>query len=78
MTQDRLKQAFVEALGIPATTDFESLSYRSIAEWDSVAHMQLVAAIESRFDVMLDTDEVIGMSSFARAREILAKHGIAA
>ena len=45
--------------------------------WDSVGHMALVAAIERAFDIMMETDDVIGLSSFARAKEILSKHGIA-
>jgi acyl carrier protein len=76
MSQARLRQAFADALGIPAGTDFEALAYRSIPEWNSVAHMQLVAEIETAFDLMLETDEVIGMSSYQKAKEILAAHGI--
>lgn len=73
----KLQQAFIEALGIDGdSTDWTHLKYRGIPEWDSVAHMQLVAEIEDAFDIMLDTDDVIGMSSFSRAREILAKYGL--
>ncbi len=73
--QSRLKKVFATALGV-ALDDFESLEYRGIQEWDSVAHMVLVGQLEAEFDVMLDTDEVIGMSSFKKAREILAGHGV--
>lgn len=72
----RLEKAFAEGLGISKRTDFEHLEYRGIEEWDSVAHMQLVSEIEDEFDLMLDTDDVIDMSSFRRAREILGKYGI--
>ena len=74
--QEKLKSVFAEVLDIPLSVDFEQLSYRSIPEWDSVAHMQLVAALETAFDVMLETNDVIGMSSFGKAREILAKYGV--
>lgn len=72
----RLKSAFADALAIGSDIDVETLTYGSIAEWDSVAHVQLINAIEKEFDVMLDTDEVLSMSSFARAKEILSLHGI--
>ncbi len=39
-------------------------------------HMQLVGEIEDTFDIMLDTDDVIGMSSYPVARQILAKYGV--
>ena len=73
---DRLTRAFIEGLGISAETDVVKLEYRGIDEWDSVAHMQLITEIETAFDIMLDTEDVIGMSSFTRAREILRKYGI--
>lgn len=72
----RLKDAFVDALAIGPDSGVETLTYGSIAEWDSVAHVQLINAIEKEFDVMLDTDEVLSMSSFTRAKEILSTHGI--
>ena len=76
-SEAQLKAAFVEALGLPAEIDVATTAYRITRQWDSVAHMQLVAAIELAFDLMLDTDDVIGMSSYERAREIVRKHGVA-
>jgi acyl carrier protein len=55
----------------------DDLEYNSIPEWDSVAHMALVAAIEDAYDIMLDTDEIIAMSSVGQIREILKKHDVA-
>jgi acyl carrier protein len=41
-----------------------------------VAHMALVVELESEFDVMLDTDDILAMSSVAKAREILGRLGV--
>jgi acyl carrier protein len=73
---ETLIQAFASALCLPASRDLESAEYRRIAQWDSLAHMRLVAEIEKTFDIMLDTEDVIGMSSFRKALDILAKHGV--
>jgi acyl carrier protein len=73
---DRLKEAFVTALGLPAGYDVIGLEYRSIVEWDSLAHLSLVTTIEMTFDVMLDVDDVLGLRSFAACREILKSHGV--
>ncbi len=73
---DRLRVAFRTALGLPEDYDVDALEYRGIDKWDSLAHMALVAEIEDAFDVMIDTDEVIDMSSFAKAQEILGKHDV--
>ena len=74
----RLRNAFTSALGIPASTDFESLTFQGIPEWDSVAHLQLIAAIEKEFDIMIDTDDVLDLSSFNKAKTILAKYDVKA
>ena len=77
MTSDeRLRQAFAGGLGIDAARVNDSLAYNSIREWDSVAHMALIAELERAFDVMLDTDDVIDLSSVGKAKEILAKYQV--
>ncbi len=54
----------------------EGLTYQSIAAWDSVGHMGLIASIEDTFDVMLDTDDIIEFSSFSKGIEILKKYDV--
>lgn len=73
---EKLKAIFVEALGIDESLVTDDLTYNTIEEWDSIAHMSLVAEIDDQFDIMLDTDDVLDMSSFAKAKEILAKYDI--
>jgi acyl carrier protein len=73
---EELKAAFTETVGVAADCDFETVAYGKTEGWDSVAHMALVAAIESKFDIMLDTDDVIGLSSFTEGKRILAKYGV--
>lgn len=74
--EERLKQIFADALGVEKSLIRDELEYNSIPEWDSVSHMALVAAIDSAFGIMMDTDDVINMSSFAQAREILKKYDV--
>ncbi len=74
--KEKLKKVFAEALGVNEEIITDELQYNSIPEWDSVAHMSLVAELEEAFDIMLDTDDIIDMSSPAKAREILAKYDV--
>jgi len=76
MNEQKLRKIFAETLGIDESQVTDELTYNSIPEWDSVAHMALVAEIDDQFDTMLDTDDVLDMSSFAKAKEILAKYGV--
>lgn len=75
--EEKLISAFVAGLGIDAAnTDWENLKYREIPEWDSVAHMQVIAEIEDQFDIMLEIEDVIALSSYPIAREIVTKYDI--
>jgi acyl carrier protein len=76
MNEEKLIKCFIEALNIKSDQVVDSLKYQSIKAWDSVGHMALVAALEGEFNVMLDTDEILALSSVAIAREILRKHGV--
>lgn len=73
---EKLTGAFSEGLRVDASMVTDDLQYNSIKEWDSVAHMMLVAALEEAFDIMLDTDDIIDMSSVGKAKEILAKYDV--
>ena len=77
MIDDRLVQCFVRSLGLAAERITEELAYNGVREWDSVGHMALVAELEGTFDLMLDTDEILGLSSVGKAVALLQKHGVA-
>lgn len=72
----KLTKVFSEALGVSENIINNDLQYNSIPEWDSVAHMTLIAEMEDRFDIMLDTDDIIDMSSVEKAKQILTKYDI--
>ncbi len=73
---EKYNAVFIECLEIDESQLNENLTYQSISEWDSVGHMQLMAALEDEFDLMLDTDDIIDFSSYAIGKEILSKNGV--
>ncbi|MFA5264719.1 MAG: acyl carrier protein [Opitutaceae bacterium] len=77
MNEEKLRKCFSEALNLPADQIVDNLAYQAIKQWDSIAHMALIAALEGEFNVMFDTDEILALSSVAVARELLKKHEVA-
>lgn len=69
-----LEEIFVESLSIELSQVTDELTYQSIKQWDSTAHMILIASIEDNFDILMDTDDIIDMSSVAKAKEIINKY----
>lgn len=74
--EQKLRQIFAESLGIEMSQVTEELTYNTIPEWDSIAHMALISEIDDVFNTMLDTDDVLDMSTFAKAKEILTKYDV--
>lgn len=64
--------AFMETFEIEEN-QLAGLKYQDIEAWDSVGHMSLVAALEDAFDIMMETDDIIDLSSYEKGKEILAK-----
>ena len=54
----------------------QKLTYQSVDTWDSVGHMGLIASLEEAFDITMDMDDIIDLSSYVKGREILTKYGV--
>lgn len=72
---EKYNQAFMECFEIEEDK-LTGLEYQAIPAWDSVGHMGLIAAIEDAFDIMMDTDDIIDLSSYEKGKEILAKYNV--
>ncbi len=70
---EKYNQAFCESLEL-TEDQLEGLKYQDIPAWDSVGHMGLIAAIEDTFDIMMDTDDIIDLSSYEKGKEILEQN----
>ncbi len=68
-------KAFMDTFEIEES-QLGGLEYQAIPQWDSVGHMGLVAAIEDAFDIMMDTDDIIDLSSYEKGKEILKKYDV--
>lgn len=71
---EKIDQIFKEVIGVDVTVDRNVIVYNEIKGWDSVAHMALVAALEEAFDCMLELEDILDMSSYAKAVEIMGKY----
>lgn len=71
----KYNDAFIESFGVSEDSLY-TLAYQSIPEWDSVGHMQLIAALEDAFDIMFDTDDIIDFSSYEKGKEYMAKYNV--
>jgi acyl carrier protein len=73
----RVAKVFAEVLGISAEQITDETSPDNTPQWDSMAAMNLVVAIEDEFDIRLSTAEIISMRNVAIVRKVLTTKGVA-
>lgn len=71
--EQRLKAIFAEALNLPASGVTDELSMDGCPEWDSLAHMGLIVALEESFGLDFDFGEIVKMRSVRAIREVLTR-----
>jgi len=74
LLQQKVDSVFKDVLGVDPRQDPAAVVYNQTQGWDSVAHMMLVAGLEEAFDCMLEMDDILGMSSYDKALEIMANY----
>ncbi len=71
---ERVLKVFREILEIQGEVHTAELRYNETSNWNSLAHITLVSALENEFDIMIDTDDILAMSSYDKAVEIVRKY----
>lgn len=69
---------FSECFDIPAEQVHDDIQYQGIEKWDSLNHLKFTSRLEEVYDIELDMDDIINMSSVKKIKEILQKYGVAA
>ena len=70
------KKLFIESLSIDNKVFSEKIQYNEVPEWDSIGHMTLVSAIEEKYEINFETDDIVDFSSYKKGIEILKKYKI--
>ncbi len=68
---EKYNKAFIESFEL-TEEKLVGLKYQATELWDSVGHMTLIANIEDTFDIMMETDDIIDLSSYEKGQEILS------
>lgn len=71
---EKYNKVFLDNLNITEDQLLE-LKYQDF-DWDSVAHMSLMADLEDIFEIEMDADDIIEFSSYETGKEILSKYQI--
>ena len=70
---DKLKQIFIEVFSI-SEAEVESFRKLNNSKWDSLASVNLIAAMESEFKIEIQEPDYETLSSFSSAELVLEKY----
>lgn len=73
---DKLIELFADELDVEASELHDASSPDTVEQWDSLAAMRLVAALEQAFAIRLSTKEIMNMRTIGIAREVLRGKGV--
>ena len=72
---ERYNDSFVGVFNIAPEALGDSFVFGS-HNWDSLAHMELIAVLEDTFDIMLEPDDMTHFGSYENGKLILSKYGV--
>jgi acyl carrier protein len=68
----RVRHLAARVFELPVSDIDDDCAYKSIAEWDSVGHMDLLAALEAEFGFQLQPSQIAQLTSIQRIADFLA------
>lgn len=76
MNLERYTRLFTEVFSVSIDALNEHFTFAGVPQWDSMAHMELIAALEDEFDILLEPEEITNFGSYEHGKQILAAHGV--
>ena len=73
---EKLNNIFAEVFSVEVSALGADFDNKSVENWDSVHQLSLTSAVEDEFDIMLDGEDILGFSSYEKAKEILKKYEV--
>ena len=66
-----LREILTNVLEVKSISEQDSAE--TIATWDSVRHLTLITAIEERFDIIFDADQMLALTSVSAIVDALGR-----
>ena len=75
-TLEKYNSVFAKAFNIDTAVLNDDFNSKSVEKWDSITQLALVTAMEDEFDIMMDTEDILGFNSYAGGKDIVSKYGV--
>ena len=73
---EKYNNAFVEVFGVEENVLGVNFDKDSVDGWDSVHQLNIIALLEEAFDIMLDPEDIMELTSYEKGKELMAKYEV--
>jgi len=70
---EKYNKVFEDVLEL-SSDKIKDAKFKDTELWDSVGHMTLVATLENTFDILLETDDLMSITSYDKGLDIFSKN----
>ena len=74
--KEKYDDVFMSSFTLEKSQLNDDLVYESVAGWDSIGHMGMIAELEEKFNIEMETDDIIDFSGYVKGMKILEKYDI--
>ena len=73
---EKYQQIFKEIFGVEDVDLNDKFTFKSVEKWDSLTHLTLIGELETTFDVMFETKDILHFGGYLNGIEILKRYGV--
>ena len=73
---EKLQNVFTEVFNVDASVLNDEFGKDTVEACDSVHQLNIIAQLEEEFDLLLEPEDIMACTSFAKAKEILRKNDV--
>ena len=75
-TKDDVQQIFRDVFDLEDVEIYPQMSAQNVKNWDSFNHLNLILALEEKFNIRFATEEMANMANVGDLFVLLNKHGV--
>ncbi|WP_242826631.1 acyl carrier protein [Oribacterium sp. NK2B42] len=74
--REKYAQIFKDVFGVNDSELNEKFNFKEVEKWDSFAHLTLISELETTFDVMFETEDILHYGGYLNGMDILKRYGV--
>ena len=74
--EEQLRMVLADVLGLEVSAINETTSVDTVKQWDSLKHLNLVLALEEKFNIALTEEQTVEILSYSIIKAVLQEHGV--